>query len=366
MVRTLNISFFSGFFIITAKRYNQQTYYEQAGESVRKWKGFTLKAADGSIAYLFNDKANKMEEYFGLHRGKVMARLMVCYDVLNELIVLGRMDKIKTSENAIVYDWLDTLQAEMSETERSLMLYDAKFAGFRMIYEHLERKLDFVMRSSPEFSIQIKRFVESGKKQQIIDMHPTTQAVKEMQELGYSINMDTRLKVRLVRIELADGKIEVLITSLLDKKKYPHSDFQPLYQLRWGSETCYDTLKNKLQIEVVSGHSPEAVLQDFHAALMLSNLQSVVEQECRKEVEQISGRRKYDYAVNENVAIGCMKHRVVQLFISEQPEEILDQLKVLFIKHTEPIRPDRSLPRIKKIQHLNGKYKTQKNYRRAI
>ncbi|MEZ4888086.1 MAG: hypothetical protein R3E32_25385 [Chitinophagales bacterium] len=177
-----------------------QTYYEQAGESVRKWKGFTLKATDGSTAYLFNDKANKMEEYFGLHRGKVMARLMVCYDVLNELIVLGRMDKIKTSENAIVYDWLDTLQAEMSETERSLMLYDAKFVGFRMIYEHLERKLDFVMRSSPEFSIQIKRFVESGKKQQIIDMHPTTQAVREMQELGYSINMDTRLKVRLVRL----------------------------------------------------------------------------------------------------------------------------------------------------------------------
>ena len=117
---------------------------------------------------------------------------------------------------------------------------------------------------------------------------------------------------------------------------------------------------------MVSGHSPEAVLQDFHAALMLSNLQSIVEQECREEVAQISKCRKFDYAVNQNVAIGVMKHRVVRLFLSEKPQEILDQLKILFVKYLEPIRPNRSLPRIKRIQHLKGKYKTLMNYRRAI
>ena len=125
-------------------------------------------------------------------------------------------------------------------------------------------------------------------------------------------------------------------------------------------------LKNKLQIEVVSGHSPEAVLQDFHAALMMANLQSLVEQECKEEVVQFSKRREYDCAVNQNVAIGCMKHRVVLLFISQNPEEILDELKTLFLKHLEPIRPNRSLPRVKRVQHLKGKYKTLKNYRRAI
>lgn len=343
-----------------------QTYYQKANETMCKWKNFILKSTDGSTAYLFNDKDKKMEEHFGLHNGKVMARLMVCYDVLNELVVLGKIDKIKTSENAIVYDWLDALQSQSAQQGDCLLLYDAKFAGFRMIYEHLKRKLDFVIRCSPEFSIQIKRFVESGKKQQIIDMHPNTPAVKEMQQLGYSVNIDTRLRVRLVRVELDNGEIEVLITSLLDRQKYPHADFKPLYKLRWGSETHYDTLKNKLQIEAVSGHSPEAVLQDFHAAIMVSNLQSIVEQECTEELTRINERRELDYAVNQNVAIGCMKHRVVQLFLAEQPQQILNQLKGLFLKHLEPIRPDRSFPRIKKIQHLNGKYKTLKNYRRAI
>ncbi|MEZ4884940.1 MAG: hypothetical protein R3E32_09460 [Chitinophagales bacterium] len=162
---------------------------------MHKRKDFILKATDGSTAYLFNDKDKKMEEHFGLHKGKVMARLMVCYDILNELVVLGKMDKIKTSENEVVYNWLDTLKSQNSQQGDAFLLYDAKFVGFRMIYEHLERKLEFVMRCSPEFSIQIKRFVGSGKKQQIIDMQSNTQEFKEMQQLGHPVNIDTRLKL---------------------------------------------------------------------------------------------------------------------------------------------------------------------------
>ncbi len=307
-----------------------------------------------------------MEAHFGLHLGKVMGRLMVCYDVLNQMIVLGKLSPIIDSENKIAYDWLNELKEKMGFIQRPLMLYDAKFPGFRMIYEHLERGMDFVVRCSPEFNIYVKRFVASGKKQQIIDLPPTTKVIKELQELGYPVTIDTRLKIRLLLIDLPTGEIEVLMTSLLDRKKYPHTDFKPLYACRWGSETIYDTLKNKLQIEVVSGHSPEAVLQDFHAALMMANLQSLIEQECKQEVEQISERRKNEYAVNQNVALGCMKHQVVQLFLTEEPEEILNQLKALFIRHLEPIRPNRNLPRTRKVEHLKGKYKTQKNYRRAF
>ncbi|MEZ4884941.1 MAG: hypothetical protein R3E32_09465 [Chitinophagales bacterium] len=58
-------------------------------------------------------------------------------------------------------------------------------------------------------------------------------------------------------------------------------------------------------------------LQDFHAALILSNLQSIVEHECSEEVAQVNERRELDYAVNQNVAIGCLKYRVVQLFLAE-------------------------------------------------
>ncbi len=37
------------------------------------------------------------------------------------------------------------------------------------------------------------------------------------------------VKVRLIRIELPGSETEILITSLLDSKKYPHKIFKDLY-----------------------------------------------------------------------------------------------------------------------------------------
>ena len=47
------------------------------------------------------------------------------------------------------------------------------------------------------------------------------------------------LRVRLIRVELESGEVEVLITSLLDTKAYPYRAFAKLYALRWGIEENY-------------------------------------------------------------------------------------------------------------------------------
>lgn len=323
-------------------------------------------AVDGSTAHLFSDAKGKMEAHFGLHRGKVMGRLMSYYDVLNELNILGGISPIKTSENAIARKWRGELAKDMPYIKRPVFLYDAKFPGGAFIYEHLQDGQDFVMRCSLTFNIYVVRFLESGEKDSIVEFHLTAPAIKELRQLGYQVDKDTRFRVRLIRIELDNGETEVLMTSLLDQKRYLHSDFGTLYFKRWGGETNYDALKNKMQIEVVSGHCVEAVLQDFHAALMLLNLQSLVEAACQPTIEPMNEQRKHDYAVNQNVAIGCMKHRVVALFLSPYPEMVLAELEAIFCRHLEPIRPNRKLPRNKKIKHLKGKYKTLTNYRRAI
>ena len=48
------------------------------------------------------------------------------------------------------------------------------------------------------------------------------------------------IKVRLVSVKLDDGSIEVLMTSLLNSKKYRSKLFKELYFKRWGVETYYD------------------------------------------------------------------------------------------------------------------------------
>lgn len=70
--------------------------------------------------------------------------------------------------------------------------------------------------------------------------------------------------------------------------------------------------------------------------------------------------------INRNVSWGALKNKIVQLFISKKPKEILLILQKEFEKNIEPVRPDRSNPRKKKTKRLNGKYYTYTNYRRAV
>jgi hypothetical protein len=52
------------------------------------------------------------------------------------------------------------------------------------------------------------------------------------------------VQVRAVKVKLSTGETEVLLTSLMDKDKYPNEIFKELYFLRWGIETHYGVLKN--------------------------------------------------------------------------------------------------------------------------
>jgi hypothetical protein len=82
-----------------------------------------------------------------------------------------------------------------------------------------------------------------------------------------------RLRVRLVKIELEDGAVEVLGTSLLDAKPFPAADLKRVYDRRWGVETYYDRLKNIFAVERFSGRSVLSSEQDFFGLILLTTLE---------------------------------------------------------------------------------------------
>jgi hypothetical protein len=98
--------------------------------------------------------------------------------------------------------------------------------------------------------------------------------------------------VRAIRIELASGETEILLTSLMDKDLYPHEIFKELYHLRWTVEENYKTAKCRIEIENFSGKSVESVYQDFHAKVFAMNLtaamthpaQNVISGQCEQNL----------------------------------------------------------------------------------
>lgn len=159
-----------------------------------------------------------------------------------------------------------------------------------------------------------------------------------------------------MKVVLDNGDVEILMTSLMDSNKYPVSIFKELYFQRWGIETLYDKLKNKLKVEEFTGYSEVSILQDFYCTLFLSNIQSLLVSEANDNLKkQNIENKKYEYKVNTNLSIGLIKERIVDLFIKENDAaKILKELENLFTKTLIPIRPNRSYER------NTNKYRTRK------
>lgn len=325
------------------------------------WKGYFLKAVDGSSIYLFKDAA--VEKEFGSQSNQYihipMARAGIELDVLNGYCTQAQLQPYSEGEIVFAEAFLE------NSAQNDLRIYDRYFASFELIFKHLKKEIQFVMRCKVDFNLVVKKFVTSGKKQSVVEFSIPKKLLPILQQQGNAVSHATIVRIRLVRVEIGQAEPEILITSLLDLRKYPHSCFKELYNYRWGDETRFDQIKNKLQIEVFSGHKPQAIYQDFFATIIASNLHNLICKECTETLEQINAERTITVAINQNVSIGLLKPRLITLFTNQKPTAIFDELKELFLRYLEPIRPGRKYPRPKTVRRLKGKYQTFKNYRRA-
>ena len=65
----------------------------------------------------------------------------------------------------------------------------------------------------------------------VITLEANQRSVEQCLEKGLPTQS---LRLRLIRVELEDGEVEVLITHLMDEQAFPASEFKELYHLRWG------------------------------------------------------------------------------------------------------------------------------------
>ena len=78
--------------------------------------------------------------------------------------------------------------------------------------------------------------------------------------------------MRLIRQVTPQGKVRVLMTSLIDAERFPAAAFASLYHRRWRIEDAFKRIKHRLNLEHTSGLSWLAVRQDFGAKAVCDNL----------------------------------------------------------------------------------------------
>lgn len=271
----------------------------------------------------------------------VQAQVSFLCDLLNEITINSGMGATTRSEKSFIFD-------EHTKYYRRdvLAIYDRLHADYSVIAFHAKKGTDFLIRCPLKSTFRgVEEFVKSGLRDKVVTIKVTEGQRRFVEEK----DLPTEVTVRLVRVRLDGGGTEVLMTSLLDGKKYKVGDFKWLYGKRWGVETYLDRLKNQLEVERFSSKKLIGIEQDFYGVVFISTLESALSKEDEEEVVEESRRKhlKYDYKINKSVSYSALVDHVIDLLINldKSPEEVVEELSKLFKAGRTPIRPGRKFER---------------------
>ena len=315
---------------------------------VQRYWGYRVLGIDGSRVILPDSEA--IYEAFGRVKrtsGKKglkgeghysFAQASVLYDVLNKVALDSLFEPCRTYE-------VDLAERHLPHTqEGDLLVCDRNYGSYRWLATLVQQQRAFVIRCQHNsFKAVMAMFAGQGPDSQIVTLKVHHAKRREIRERG----LPEQIRVRLVRLVLDDGTVEVLVTNLLDEQRYPTAGFGPLYNLRWGVETFYGRLKTRLTLQNFSGYTVEAVKQDFFAAVFLTGLESLLADEAQAQLLQRTTHTQHTYQVNHAVSFNALKNYVFELLFDDtlDLDTLCQQLTQLFLTDPTCIRPHRLVQR---------------------
>lgn len=296
----------------------------QKSGNVKRFKGYRIFAIDGTELQI--PKTEETVKRFTQDRGSTSpkARASTLCDVLSGYIIHANIEDTTIDERTLAMEHLEYFKT--FHKSKDIIIFDRGYPSKALIRYLTKSNMRFVIRMQKSFNKDIDNTDKP-------DFH---------------VLIDN-CKVRIIKLTLNNGETEVLVTNL-SKTSFAHSEFKELYSLRWGIETKYNTLKNKLEVETFSGKTVVSILQDFYATMYLSNLVSAI----KSKTDEIIGidsknkRLKYEYKTNENLLIGKLKNKLIKIILNDNLRErkfLLNKLIAQISLYKVPIVPDRHFER---------------------
>jgi hypothetical protein len=321
-------------------------------------KEFRVLAIDGSTVILPNSENIKKEfnptinrcQIEGWEKQTVQARVSILFDVLNNIALDSTINnKVKSELNDLqAFDERTLALQHLKQCNKSdLVIMDRGYPSYELFAKY-NKQTNFLVRLKRTSFAKAKFLFSPHSEKKDITLEIT--APKIIKDELRKENLLTKMKVRFVQVILDNGTVEVLATNILDNNILQTSDFKELYAKRWGVETYYDLIKNRLHLENFTGLTALAVKQDFYATIFLTNYEAAMTYDLNNELKEKSDDNKYVQKVNKAVSFNIMKHKIFDLLYNDEPiDKMLEHMEKLFLTNTITIRPNRkSKPRLDK------------------
>lgn len=330
----------------------------------KRWKGMRLWAADGTGFRLPDEEW--LGDEFGWHGNQhnrvPSTRLLAHYDLLNQIITAAQFHTRHVAETVVA-------QRSIAQIPKDVcVVYDRGHASHTIPFLHQHYGSHCIIRMPVGFSNTVKAFVASKKKEQIITERLSLKPRTVLNELGIPVTAQTTITYRLIRVILSTGEVEVLLTTLLDTKRFKQAYFAEIYGKRWGVESFFFVIKSFLELANFSAYTVNNCWADIYAHFINYNLQTVLFTAKERKIKKINKQRQHDYKPNRNLTPGLLKRFLVKIML-RPVLELKKWLRDLFrkiLRQMEPIRPDKNKERRRRVMRGTERHTHEKNYRHAL
>lgn len=332
-------------------KYMSMVYEDGAAEL---WNGYLVCAVDGSKAEIPNSAENRI--VYGTLRnqhGGAPARAMVSglFDVLNGFFIDLQVCNVMKSEAFAAEENIKAI-GRIGIKQKVLVIFDRGYPSLELLNYLEEHEISYIIRISSAMYLKERREAEGNDCRVSLD-HTYSRLVRikdndeRREEKRYErMKAKGNTETRLVRDTAPSGDEFAVLTNL--PACISGKEITEAYFFRWKVEEAYNSLKNKMNFESVTGLSSIYVEQDFLAQVFVYNMMEDLRHEAEEKIQENPGEYKYPRRINQNVAIGIFKNELITLQMEESGDVKAAKMKALqdeFMKYTLPVRKSKSKPR---------------------
>lgn len=332
---------------------HNKNFYQDAEVEPYTYKGYLVLAADGSDINI-PTTAETVEKYgsASVRGGKPCAQIgLGCiYDVLNRFILDSSINKVKFDEMRVAQEQLSNIKDTIGDRYPYMVIMDRGYPSTPAFLKFIDDGIYFVARlKTSDYKAEQKALKSNDEDVEIALTKARRRNYIGKKEESIMMSRDF-FSLRMVKVNFDNDTSEILATNL-PRETFPEECFAEIYHMRWGIETAYEVLKDRLKIENFTGIKPTLIEQDINSTIYVSNLAEDIICDIEEEdKEHLKNDYKHTMQINRNLSIGLLKNDLIYILIetdenrkSELLQALYDEIRVNVV----PIRPDRHYHRTK-------------------
>ena len=330
-------------------RHHAKNYYAD-GDAAYDFKGYLLLAEDGSSCNV--PLTDENVDTFGSvvqhkdRKQRPQVGIASLFDVGNRMLIdlTTEFSKFDERDSAIKHI---SAEADVIGNRKAIHIFDRGYPSGSLFLHFQKNSIYFIARlASFHYKKEQLSMKTNDEWLDIIFDKSRVSAIRRAGNETAAQQMETagKIPLRFVKVTTPTGTTICLVTNIPEALA-DTDEMAMLYHKRWGIETAFDDLKNKLQIENFTGSKPIIIEQDVYATGYLYNIMVDIMQDADTERTLDESDYRHPLQINRNIAIGLMKEAVIRLLLAEDAEKqtkIMDGLITEINRFLLPVRPGRT------------------------